>query len=442
MLSFPVCLLAAVAAQPPAPALAPTPPTALAEYVRKADPSFAWSEKGTTKTPAGTAYELAVTSQTWQGIRWEHAVQIFVPAGAKPTGTFVLWNQGGGVSPSSSLLGALLCQKIQAPVVFVYGVPNQPLFDGKKEDALIAETFVRYLETEDATWPLLFPMVKSVTAAMTAVQEFSAKQWAGHKVTGFVVTGASKRGWTSWLAAAAGDPRVTAIAPMVFDTLNFPAQMPHQRAAFGAFSAMIQDYTDRKLVPIPDTPAAKALWQMVDPWAYRAKLTLPKLVINGANDPYWTADALSLYWDGLPGDKHILHVPNAGHNLLEKTDSKGHTSRDRVVNTLCAFCRSRVFATPFPALTGTHTDPAGRPLLTMTADRPVKQFRVWYADAPTRDFRKAEWSPIDLDAVAAPKRSFAPDRPAGGFRAVFGEAEFDGFTLSTPVRILEPKPKP
>jgi PhoPQ-activated pathogenicity-related protein len=75
----------------------------------------------------------------------------------------------------------------------------------------------------------------------------------------------------------------------------------------------------------------------------------------------------------------------------------------------------------------------------MTSDRPVKQFRVWYADAPTRDFRKAEWSPIDLDPVATPKRSFAPERPESGFRAVFGEAEFDGFTLSTPPRVLEAK---
>jgi hypothetical protein len=43
--------------------------------------------------------------------------------------------------------------------------------------------------------------------------------------------------------------------------------------------------------------------------------------------------------------------------------------------------------------------------------------------------------------TAAPLRS--PRPPAAGYEAVFGEAEFaDGdlvFTLSTPVRILEPK---
>src|SRR5439155_17307190 len=129
------------------------------------------------------------------------------------------------------------------------------------DDALIARTFVKYLDTKDETWPLLFPMVKSVTRAMDALQEFAKSEWKAD-VTDFVVTGASKRGWTSWLTAATGDKRVKAIAPLVIDTLNFPAQMKNQVNAFGRPSEMVKDYTNRGLIPIPKTDEGQKLWQM------------------------------------------------------------------------------------------------------------------------------------------------------------------------------------
>jgi PhoPQ-activated pathogenicity-related protein len=417
----------------------PAPPTDLVDYVTKMDASFEWKLADTKTSDVGTIYEIDLVSQTWHDIKWDHKLQVFVPKGAKPQATMVLWNTGGTPNVTSRLLGLQIAERVKAPVAFLYGVPKQPLFDGKKEDSLIAETFVRYLETKDGSWPLLFPMVKSVVRAMDCLQQFAKKEWA-FEVNSFVVTGASKRGWTSWLTGATGDKRVKAIAPIVIDTLNMPAQMKNQVSAFGKPSEMIRDYTERKLVPIPDTAEAKKLWLMIDPWVYREKLTMPKMIINGANDPYWPLDALNSYWDDLKGDKWILYVPNAGHDLRER-DANGRAELlpMRAVNTLSAFARCMIFDKPMPGLTWVCDEKQGvcRLSVTPTAAKPTA-VRVWKAESDTRDFRKARWS--EENGAKLPAEVNAPP---SGFRAFYAETEYDldglKFNLCTQIRILEAK---
>ena len=203
----------------------------LAGYVKKTEPKYAWKLNGKDEGSNGTVYNLSLVSQEWQGITWKHDLQVFVPKKVHPGARMFLYNSGGKPSPFSSLFGWDLAKQIQAPVVFLWAIPNQPLLGGLREDALIAETFVRYLQTKDEDWPLLFPMVKSVIKAMDALQAFAKEEWKT-EVKHFIISGASKRGWTSWLTAAV-DPRVKAIAPAVIDTLNMPKQLPHQLLSYG-----------------------------------------------------------------------------------------------------------------------------------------------------------------------------------------------------------------
>jgi len=436
----------------------PAPPANLVDYVKKEDAAYAWKKSGKTEADSGVVYELDLTSQKWQGITWTHKVQVFVPKAVKPRSTMVLWNQGGTPNIASGMLGLQLAQKIGAPVAFLYGIPNQPLFGGKKEDALIAETFVKYLETKDSTWPLLFPMVKSLLKCMDALQAFAKEEWQ-HDVKDFVITGASKRGWTSWLTAATGDKRVKAIAPMVIDTLNFPLQMKNQVNAFGKPSLMVHDYVERQLIPIPDTDEAKKLWRMVDPWVYREAIVVPKMIINGANDPYWPLDALNSYWDDLKGEKYLLYVPNAGHDLRETDkDGKKQLIPERAVNTLSAFCKYQVFDKKMPKLTWAYAEvkdaPAipstdsnepspGQPVeIKLTSDAVPIRARSWTAHSKTKDFRAAQWTASDWKPGTANPAGWCV-RPSTGFSAHFAECDYDldglKFTLSTQIRILEPK---
>src|SRR5919198_648860 len=368
---------------------APHARAGLAEYVKKPEPKFAWKLVRNTDTPTGKVYNLHLVSQTWQGITWEHDLVVYVPKEVKPGTTLFLFNTGGRPNVVSTALMMELAGKMGLPCAFLYGIPNQPLFEGKKEDALIAETFVRYLNTQDEDWPLLFPMAKSLVRAMDALQAFAKGEWKT-EVKSFVVSGGSKRGWTSWMTAAA-DPRVKAVAPCVIDMLNFGKQLPQQVLSFGQPSEMIRDYTSRGLIPIPDTTPGKKLWAMVDPWMYRDKLTLPKMLVHGTNDPYWPQDATNLYWDDLKGDKWLQYVPNAGHGL-EQQYADGRKDRNRAISPLAAYARSQVRGEPMPKLTWKHEGDGDRMKLTVKSDPARKAARLWVADNPTRDFRKARWA--------------------------------------------------
>jgi PhoPQ-activated pathogenicity-related protein len=80
----------------------------LAGYVGKADPTFNWELKGKADSALGTVYDIHLVSQVWQGITWEHAVQVYVPLGVTPTPTMFLWNQGGRPGSSTAAFGLTL----------------------------------------------------------------------------------------------------------------------------------------------------------------------------------------------------------------------------------------------------------------------------------------------------------------------------------------------
>lgn len=412
----------------------------LQSYLAKPEPSFEWRVKSAIdlEQSAARTYDLQFVSQSWRGNNWQHQLQIYRPARTKPRSTMLLWVTGGAATPATASLGMELARRIGAPVAFLYHIPNQPLLEDRLwEDDLIAETFVRYLESEDATWPLLFPMVKSVVKAMDVLQAFGPKHWRT-PIDKFIVAGASKRGWTTWLTAAV-DERVGAIAPVVIDVLNMRAQMPRQLRAFGAYSSRLAAYSSRGLLPIPETPAGRRLLSMVDPWAYRDRLTMPKLIINGTNDLYWATDALNLYWDGIPKEKWVLYIPNAGHNLRRR-DRPAEEQLNDLITGLAAFARHQLSGTPMPRLQWRHETDAGKLRLTIDANPAPAGARIWMAETATKDFRTARWREHEVRSSNG-KIVGEVVPPEKGHLAFFGELDYeiDGlrYRLSTQLRLTD-----
>jgi PhoPQ-activated pathogenicity-related protein len=277
---------------------------------------------------------------------------------------------------------------------------------------------------------------------MDAVQEWQKKE--GKKVSSkFVVTGASKRGWTTWLTGAS-DPRVVAIAPMVIDTLNMKEQRVHALEVWGKYSEQIDDYTQRGLTEKFEDPDGMKLWKMVDPYSYRDRVTMPKLLINGTNDRYWTLDALNIYWNDLKGQKSVVYLPNAGHNLA--------VHRDYALNGIGALFRSTISGRPWPQLTWTlddsKADTVGISIVTAKTDRdgvltlltsPMPTgIKYWVAKSPTRDFREAEWVSTAVEGHPSVARIEVP-RPSSGFIAILGDVsyEIDGIPFHLSTQILQ-----
>ncbi|MDQ1318529.1 MAG: hypothetical protein QG588_2191, partial [Candidatus Poribacteria bacterium] len=301
----------------------------LFQYVAKEDPSFKWTKVEQQALPFDMQkYEIDLVSQTWKDTSWTHRLTLIKPNAIKnPTMVFLLitgsWNKN---DTEEMMYGSAIASGIGAPVAILYDVPRQPLFNGLREDGLISYTFMKVMETKDPEWALLLPMAKSAVKAMDAIEQF-AKQELNTTVSGFVVAGGSKRGWTTWLSSAV-DKRVKGICPMVYDNLNLPAQMKHQVDTWGDYSEQIDDYSSKNLPQQLASENGRKLAELVDPYTYRDKITIPKLIVVGSNDRYWPLDAMNIYFKDLVGENYILRVPNKGHDVGDM---------DRIISDAVAF---------------------------------------------------------------------------------------------------------
>lgn len=420
--------------------------TALDRYVQAPDSHYRFELVRTIPASNYTSYVLDMTSQEWRSQTevnetiWKHWLTITVPKKVEhSTGfLFITGGSNGGeppTKPDAGLVDAALTTN--SVVSELRMIPNQPLIfadDGKelKEDGIVAYTWNKFLRGGDERWPIRLPMTKAAVRAMDTITTFLASEQGGKvEVKKFVVSGGSKRGWTSWTTAAV-DKRVEAVIPIVIDVLNFEPSLDHHYRAYGFFAPSVADYTERGIMDWAGTKRFRELLQIVEPFSYRDRLTMPKYVMNASGDQFFLPDSSQFYWDELKGEKYLRYVPNADHSL-RNTDA---------LPTVIAYYHAVLMGKPRPRYSWKFEKEG--PITVTTPDNP-KEVKLWQATNPdARDFRVEKIGLAYKASVLAaqPGGTYVAkvDKPAKGFTAYFVELTFESgvkypFKFTTAVRV-------
>jgi PhoPQ-activated pathogenicity-related protein len=429
----------------------PTQETALDRYIAKPDPSYSWKLVSTIPGAGFKGYVIDLTSQTWRSASevnrpvWKHWLTIVKPDNVASNKALLFIGGGSNRDAAPSSISdrlASFATETHTVVAELGMVPNQPLSfadskdKARSEDDLVAYSRVRQMQTGDDEWLVRLAMVKSGVRAMDAVQAFLASDAGGKiKVDQFVVSGGSKRGWTTWLVAAV-DKRVIAIMPTVIDALNSEAVTRHQFEAYGFFSPALQDYVDQKIFPDKiGTPEYQHILAIEDPYNYfkRDRLKIPKYLVHASGDQFFLPDNSQFYYDKIQGEKHLRYVPNAKHNLA------GTDVRESLLAFYQAFLNNR----PRPEFSWKKEKDGT--LIVTVKDKP-REVNVWQATNPkARDFR------VDIIGNAytsSPLKESKPgvyvahvNKPATGFTAFFVELVYDSggkypFKFTTEVSVV------
>lgn len=414
------------------PALAQgTRETALDRYVKTPDPAFKWEVAKTIPGQGYTAYVLNMVSQRYLTEKevdrpeWQHWVTIVKPNELKHETALLMIGGGSNNNraperPDAFLAGVAV--KTKSVTVELRMIPNQPLsFYGESrkrtEDAIIAFTWKKYLETGDERWPHRLPMTKAAVRAMDAVTAFMAGEQGGKaKVDKFIVSGGSKRGWTTWTTAAV-DKRVVAIMPAVIDVLNVVPSFTHHWRVYGFWAPAVGDYTSHGIMDWQETVQYRNLMRIEDPYSYRDRLTMPKFILNSTGDQFFVPDSSQFYFKDLKGEKYLRYVPNTDHGITRGSDA---------AESLAVYYQSILEGWKRPQFSWTIGKDGA--ITVNTKDTP-SAVKLWKANNPNaRDFRLEKIGPAytSEDLAATKSGHYVAKAPATpkGYTAYFVELTF------------------
>jgi len=276
-------------------------------------------------------YHVKMTSGKWLSNQvvsdsiWWHIVDIVVPR-ITTSNNALLFIGGGTKFDQEIFLDSLTIQKaikIKSVIAHVSNIPFQPIVfkDSdtiqRYEDNLIAYGWDRFLsggaKDNDTNFLARFPMTRAVVRSMDLIQEITINNF--NPIEKFFISGASKRGWTTWTTAAI-DSRIMGMAPLVIDMLNLIPSFHHHFRSYGDWSPAVKDYVDFSIMDWMGSKEFDKLLKIVEPYEFKELFDKEKLIINGTIDEFFLPDSWKFYWEELPKKKYLQYVPNGNHGLF------------------------------------------------------------------------------------------------------------------------------
>src|ERR1041385_582173 len=219
---------------------------------------------------------------------------------------------------------------------------------------------------------------------------------------------------------------------MVIDLLNNEPSFIHHYKAYGFYSPAVKDYEDMGIMELTGTGQYHELLKLEDPYSYRERFTMPKLLINSAGDQYFLPDSSQFYFDDLKGEKYLRYVPNTDHSL-RNSDAREST-----------FAYYEAFLNGKPRPQYSWTFERNGDIRVVSKDKP-SAVKLWQAtNAEHRDFRLMTIGPAykSSDVAEQDKGVYVGhvEKPEKGWTAYFVEMTYPGggkspFKFTTAVRV-------
>jgi PhoPQ-activated pathogenicity-related protein len=410
-----------------------------------------YSFTGKENLPQVEVKRYQMTSQSWSPDKmvspgqWQHDVDIYIPESPESHRAVVVVNNGTNYDSTHLKISkpsdfseetlAAIARETKTIVISVSNIPNQYLTylnDNKplKEDDSVARSWTLFMDAPQQRdlIPLHIPMATSVSQAMRVAKQ-ELKAWNINK---FIVTGVSKRGWTTWLTAIS-DPDVEAIIPVAIDLLDTSSSLEHMYRSYGGnWPVAFYPYYQRGVDKLINTANFSKLMEIEDPLQYmnsiyQSRLAIPKYIINASGDDFYVPDNTRFYYDKLPGEKSLRIAPNTDHYGIKKFTEQS------IVSFVNRFQDKKAL----PQLKSIVHD---NTLAVTFSEKPVKIIRWTATNTEARDFRYAcgiKYIPSSLDHISDNKIEVPLDYTSPGWEATYIEATFnDGYVATTQVQII------